>query len=538
MEGQICVGPASPIDLKRRVSKTIHHKDDPGAKAMSKGNMPVLVGAGQAVSHWTADQGASAAPSYVSLATEAAQTALSGFSQQALAAAIDTIAMVRIFDDSIPNYPYPYGRAENLPRAVAKGIGADPARAIYASTGGQSPQSLVNEMAARIHAGDSAIALITGAEVIGAAKTARRADIKIDLSDETGGQLDDRGMGDMLLSRAEIKHGLVTPAFFYALFENAIAARDGETRSQHRRTMSELFKPFSETAAQNPYAQFGEARSIDFLSEPSKENYPFADPFLKWHMAQDAVNQAAAVLIMSEAKADEFGIPARARVYLHGAGEAADANISERPRLDGSWAMDTAIARALEQAACTPDDLSLLDLYSCFPCAVLSACSALGIDPQTETRSLTLTGGLPFFGGPGNNYSLHAIASMYGACTSKPSAKGLVLANGGWMTKEAAGIYSTDRPGEFVPADPPAKPEHTLSPISGPAEGTIETYTLIRRRGAPAQAIAFVRTVEGDRLIASSHDADLLSQIDREETSIGRHVVLTTEGEVNTLSLV
>lgn len=504
---------------------------------MAKGSMPVIVGAGQAVSHWSAEDGVEAAPSYISLSAQASERSLSDIPDDSAATAIDTIAMVRVFDDSIPNYPYPYGRAENLPRAVAKAIGANPAHAIYASTGGQSPQSLVNEMAARIHAGESEMALVTGAEVIGAAKTARRADLKIDLSDETGGQLEDRGMGDMLLSRGEIKHGLVTPAFFYALFENAIAARDGETRSQHRRTMSELFKPFSEVAAENPYAQFREARGVDFLANPSKENYPFADPFLKWHMAQDAVNQASSIVIVSEEKADELGIPSSDRVYLHGAGEASDDYISERPRLDGSWAMEVAINRALDQADCSPADVSILDLYSCFPCAVLSACDVLGIDPKSEARALTLTGGLPFFGGPGNNYSLHAIASMIDACRQRPDAKGLVLANGGWMTKEAAGVYSAARPADFSPVEPPAKPEVKLSPALGPAEGVIETYTLVRARGEPAQAIAFLRDDAGTRYIASSRDPEVLGKLDQDELSVGRSASITNDGEVNTLIL-
>ncbi|MEO1407999.1 MAG: acetyl-CoA acetyltransferase, partial [Pseudomonadota bacterium] len=93
---------------------------------MPKGSMPVLVGAGQAVSHWQADEGIAAAPSYISLASEACVAALSGQNDKDIASAVDVMAMVRIFDDSIPNYPYPYGRAENLPRAVANRVGANP----------------------------------------------------------------------------------------------------------------------------------------------------------------------------------------------------------------------------------------------------------------------------------------------------------------------------------------------------------------------------------------------------------------------------
>jgi len=502
---------------------------------MVKKGMPVLVGVGQAVSHWQASEGVDTAPTYVSLAAKAIDRALSAVGDASLASVVDTFAVARTFEDSIPNFPYPFGRAENLPRAIAAATGIDPDHTIYAVSGGQSPQSLVNEMAARIFAGESHVALITGAEVTGATKSATRAGLQLDFSDETTGQVDDRGLGELLLTRGEIKHGMVKPAFMYALFENAIAAKRGETRTEHRRAMAELFAPFSQIAADNPYAQYGTRRSVDFLATPSKENYPFTDPFLKWHMAQDAVNLAAAVLMMSDAKADELGIPQAKRVYLHGAGEAVDSNISERVQLDGSWAMETAIGRALEQAKCSPDELTHLDLYSCFPCAVMSACSVLGIDPQTERRDLSLTGGLPFFGGPGNNYSLHAIASMYDACTANPDAKGLVLANGGWMTKEAVGIYAATPPTDFCPADPPAVPDTLIEPILGPADGVVETYTLVRAKGEPAQLIAFVRTEQGDRLIASSREASTLSAFDTDQLAIGRQVSVSNEGEVNTL---
>ncbi|MEM9668465.1 MAG: acetyl-CoA acetyltransferase [Pseudomonadota bacterium] len=504
---------------------------------MAKGDMPVLVGAGQTVSHWRADDGLERVPTYVSLASEAVKRAIDQSGVDDLSSSIDTLAMVRTFEDSVPNFPYPYGRAQNLPRSLAKAIGANPTEAIYTVSGGQSPQSLVNEMAARIHDGSSEVALVVGAEITGATKAVRRAGLTLDLSDETDGQIEDRGMGPLLLTRGEIKHGIVKPAYFYALFENAIAARKGESRSEHRRSMAELFKPFADVAAVNPYSQFPTTHSIDFLAEASEQNYPFADPFLKWHMAQDAVNQAAAVLLMSESRANELQVPETLRVYLRGAGEAVDVNISERERLDGSWAMEVAVAQAFEQAECSVGDLALLDLYSCFPCAVTSGCAALGIDPHKDDCSLTLTGGLPFFGGPGNNYSLHAIASMYEACLRKPDALGLVLANGGWMTKEAAAIYSKQRPGAFTPSTAPATPTQHIEPILGPATGIIETYTLVRSKGAPRQVIAFVKTEYGDRLIATSFDPETVASMDTDELAVGRHVTVSCEGEVNTLSL-
>lgn len=503
---------------------------------MAKGTIPVLVGAGQTVSHWDGKSGPDGAPTFISLAVEAAERALADSGARDIAAQIDTIAMVRTMDDSIPSFPQPFGRAENLPRAIAREIGANPAEAIYEVTGGQSPQSLVNEMAGRIHDGACEVALIAGTEAIGARKTARKAGIELDFSSDVGGQLEDRGLGPMLLSRYEIKHGLVTPAFFYALFENAYAHKLGHARSTHRAEMGQLFEKFASVAADNPYAQFPVARDADFLATPSRENYPFADPYLKWHMAQDAVNMAAAVLIMSSEKADALGVPEDKRVYLHGGGEAADLHISERPRLEGSWAMDAALGTALEQAGKTPADMGLLDLYSCFPIAVFSSTASLGINWKTDPRALTLTGGLPFFGGPGNNYSLHGIASMIESVRQQSGAFGLVLANGGWMTKESAGIYSTRQPDTFVPVPKAVEAANAIALVEEVSSGSLETFTLVHGRDGPAQAIVFGRTAADQRFIATSREASVLARLGEDVLPIGAPLAVTRENEVNTFT--
>jgi acetyl-CoA C-acetyltransferase len=368
------------------------------------------------------------------MARAAARAALDDAGVPALAGQIETLAFVRTNEDSRPNPVHPNGRNANLPGTLSREIGAQPRKAIYSMSGGQTPQKLVNEIAADIHAGETECAMIVGSEANGASKTSRRAGLEIDWSDDADLDFEDRGFGPMLLTRNEIKHGMVAPPYFYALFETAIAHREGHTRREHRKVMSQLFAPFSQVAAANPHAQFPVARSVEWLATPGTENREIVDPFLKWHIAQDAVNLGAAVILMSDEKADTLAIPPERRVYLHGAGEANDDHISLRPDLDRSFAMKAAFDRALEQAGRTQADMSALDIYSCFPCAVFSACDGLGLDWRHDPRALTLTGGLPFFGGPGNNYSLHAIAEMMERLRARPGQFGLILANGGWMT--------------------------------------------------------------------------------------------------------
>lgn len=498
---------------------------------MAHSAMPVLVGVGQLTSRWEADRPADKAPSPKSLCIQAARLALTdagiGIDE------IDTVAVVRIFEDSVPGGAHPHGHNSNLAGTIVRDLGAKPAHTLYAAVGGHSPQQLANEMAARISAGETDCALITGAEANRASKAANKRGISLNWQDASDREIEDRGLGEMLLSRSEIKHGIVLPAYFYSLIENAMAAKLGQTRTDRRVYMSDLFARFAAVAAGHPQAQFDTSTfTPDFLATPSRQNYPFADPFLKWHIAQDAVNQGAALIMMSDAKADRLGIPEAKRVYLHGGGEASDDFLSERPNLSGSWAMHAALQRALSQANKTPADIDVFDLYSCFPCAVFSALDALGIDHSQEMRALTVTGGLPFFGGPGNNYSMHALVSMAETLRRKAGAFGLVLANGGWLTKEAVGIWSTQRPDDFIPVEAAAKPVETVPIEVEPAAGVIETYTITYDKNGPQSGIVFARTKEAKRFIAQATPS-AMPRLLAEDSPVGLPITVVSENQRN-----
>jgi hypothetical protein len=53
---------------------------------------------------------------------------------------------------------------------------------------------------------------------------------------------------------------------------------------------------------------------------------------------------------------------------------------------------------------------------------------------------------LPYFGGLGNYYATHAIAQMMDEVRKAPGNKGLVTANGNYVTKQSPGIYATEPP--------------------------------------------------------------------------------------------
>ena len=173
-----------------------------------------------------------------------------------------------------------------------------------------------------------------------------------------------------------------------------------------------------------------------------------------------------------------------------------------------------AIRHALGQAGISLAGADLLDLYSCFPIAVLAVCDGLGLDPA-DPRGLTLTGGLPFFGGPGNNYSMHAIAEMVTGLRARPGAFGLVGANGGILSKYSAAVCST-APAPWRPTESAVLQEQVAAwppvPQAAAADGpaVIESWTVrYPRSGPPAGVVAGRLTGSGNaRFLARADPAD------------------------------
>jgi acetyl-CoA C-acetyltransferase len=149
-----------------------------------------------------------------------------------------------------------------------------------------------------------------------------------------------------------------------------------------------------------------------------------------------------------------------------------------------------------------------------------------------------VTGGLPFFGGPGNNYSTHAIASMLELLRERPGAKGLVTANGWYLSKHATGVYSTQAPDPDRTAEPVRPREHSAGSVAlaleaeGPA--TIETYTvLFERDGGPSRGIVVGRLEDGRRFLANTPEAPAVAEALAATEAIGLEGVVSHSGEIN-----
>ena len=308
----------------------------------------MLIGVGEASERIDAPDYAALSPA--DLAGKAAAAALADAGAPDLARHIDLIAAIRQFEVSGPNARPPFGASNNFPRSVGKRIGANPARAVLEVVGGQGPQHLVNELAHAIAAGEVGMALLVGSEAISTVRHLQTRGETRDWAESVGGQLEDRGFGDPMMTREIAQHGARTPIQVYALFENARRARLKMDRRDYALEMGKLFAPFTEVAAANPHAMSPEARTAEDLARITADNRLTADPFPRRMVARDQANQGASVLLTSVGKARELGVPEDRWVYLHGGADVKERTVIERQDLSRSSAAVLAVQRALDVA--------------------------------------------------------------------------------------------------------------------------------------------------------------------------------------------
>jgi acetyl-CoA C-acetyltransferase len=408
------------------------------------------------------------------------------------------------------------GKSNNYPRSVMQRLGAQPARSVIEPVGGQGPQKLVTEFGTAIANGEADVVMLLGSEPGSTARYFAKRDDKPDFSEHIDGQLEDRGHQiGQYITEYTVKHGLTGAAVQYGLLDNARRGRLGLSVADYRTQMAELFAPLSKVAAKNPFSSSPVERSVEEIVTVTDDNRMICDPYPRLLVARDQVNQGAAAVVMSVEAARRLGVSEEKWVYVHGHADMIEQATLDRTDLGASPASVMAVREALRVAGIGVDDIATFDLYSCFPFPVFVICEALGIDGD-DPRGLTLTGGLPYFGGPGNSYSLHGIAETVSEMREAPGRFGFVGANGGIMSKYSVGIYSTepvewrtDR-SEELKEDIAALPK---VPATRNPDGaaTIETYSV--RYDWPIRTGIIVGRLDVDntRFMATTEDEDLVA---------------------------
>lgn len=496
---------------------------------------PILVGCGQ-ITDTTSQP--SSERSRVAFCADAAKLALddtgAAIGGHALGHEIDAIAVMEFFSDISPRFASPYGRSSNPPQSVARRLHAHPRQLLYSHSGGNMPQYLVNRFAEEIASGETELALVCGAELLRSTQNARKAGMAIDWNEEPGGEPTRIGDNRWGFSEEEARHELRAAIHFYPLLENAIRGGLKRDVASHMTAMGKLFHRLAVVARDNPLATRRAGYSAERLATISDDNRWICFPYPRLMNANAIIDQAAAVLVTSVGKAREWGIPPERWVFLHGCADGTDTwVVSERQKLDTSPAIKGCARIALDMAGKTVADVSAFDLYSCFPSAVEVAMKEIGI-AEDDPRPISVTGGLPFFGGPGNNYVTHSIAEMMNVVRAKPGSFGMVTANGNYLTKHSAGLYSTEpTKGPWRHEDPKkfqaeldARPKQSVNTAPS-GTGTIETYCVAYGKDAPERGTIFGRLDGTDeRFVAMTpKDPALLADMLTKE-QLGRRVTV------------
>jgi acetyl-CoA C-acetyltransferase len=380
-------------------------------------------------------------------------------------------------------------------------------RALTPLPGGEGPILLINDAAIAIARGEAAVAAAVGGEAMRTAGQRARA------AAARGEPLPPDILGaaaELLATPLMRQYRLVNPIDVYPLYENATRAAWGQSLAEAQAETAALWSGMSAIAAANPHAWLRKAMTPEQIATIDDDNRMVSFPYSKLMVANNAVNQGAAVILSSLAVARELGIAEDRLVYV-GRGAAAH-EPDDYLRREG-YARSTSITATTSSVLAFneigSDDLDLVELYSCFPCVPKMARRALG---WLIERPVTAYGGLTFGGGPIGNCMMHAAAAMTGKLRAGgPQGTGLILANGGFATHNHAITLSRRLPrgidlaGDYdVQADAEAArvpaPE-LLDRYAGP--GTIESYVMpYGRDGQPRFATIVARTPAGARFVA------------------------------------
>ena len=372
------------------------------------------------------------------------------------------------------------------------------------------PQYLVNRFAEEIANGETELALICGAELLRSTQNARKAGLKIDHNEDPGGEPTRIGDNRFGFSDEEARHELRAAIHFYPLLENAIRGGLKRDVASHMTAMGRLFERLAAVAKANPLATRREGYSAERLATISDDNRWICFPYPRLMNSNAIIDQAAAVLMTSVGKAREWGIPQDRWVFLHGCADGTDTwVVSERERLDASPAIRGCARIALDMAGKTRGRRRGLRPLQLLPLGGRGGDEGdrhrrrRSAPDQRHRRPAVLRR-------PGQQlrHPLDRRDDERGA--RKPGSFGMVTANGNYLTKHSAGLYSTEpTKGPWRREDPKkfqaeldARPKQRVNTTPS-GTGTIETYCVAYGKDAPEKAYIFGRLDgSGDRFVA------------------------------------
>lgn len=423
-------------------------------------------------------------------------------------------------------------------KQLSKKLGIAPKHAYYGPVGGESPIRYIHEAAQRIARGEAQVAAITGAESQGTATKAERAKVELpwtpfahDAPEPLRGAAYQKPMAVQL--------GVNKPVTVYPFYEAASAAHWGQTPREAHRESGELWSRYASVAATNPEAWNKKAFTPDEITTPTADNRLIAWPYTKLMVANPMVNQSAAILVTSLAKARAAGVPEDRMVHIVGGASAEEPrDYLDRDQYVESHAQNAVLKSVMALVGGSGTAFDAIELYSCFPCVPKMARRTLGFGADVMP---TVTGGLTFFGAPLNDYMAHAACAMVRKIRAG-TRTGLLYAQGGFVTKHHALVVSKDAPAEPIAQNisVQAEADRQRGPVptyvtEASGDGTVESFTVIYgRSGEIEHGVVILRTAANERALArvpAGDGATLKMLMGQDRTPVGAKGRISTAGD-------
>lgn len=413
-------------------------------------------------------------------------------------------------------------------RQLSDKLNIKPRHAYYGPVGGESPIRYIHEAAQRIARGEAQVAAIVGAESQGTATKAERAGVALpwtpfahNAPEPLRGANYQKPMATTL--------GVAKPVTVYPFYEAASAAHWGQTPRAAHRESGELWSRYAAVAAQNPEAWIKKAYTPDDITTPTPDNRLIAWPYTKLMVANPMVNQSAAILVTSLAKARAAGVPEERMVHILGGASADEPrDYLNRDQYVESHAQNAVLKAAMALVGGNGTAFDAIELYSCFPCVPKMARRTLGLGADVMP---TVTGGLTFFGAPLNDYMAHAACAMVRRVRGGANT-GLLYGQGGFVTKHHALVVGRAMPEAALAQATSVQAEADRARGSVPrfvteasGAGKVESFTVIYGRGgAPEHGVVILRTAADERALARvpvRDEATLAFLMDMDRSPVG-----------------
>jgi acetyl-CoA C-acetyltransferase len=407
----------------------------------------------------------------------------------------------------------------NPGRHVAVAIGAE-ARGVRAEIGVLQHTLLANAAAAVARGAANVVAVCGGETRFRAAQAARAGAVLVDRDDASGPPDEVLAPVGEIITRLEVERGLGVPARQYAIMETALRAARRQSVAEHAGALAEMWSRLSSVAATNPDAWTRAPMSAAALAGPSEANPYLATPYTKRHCAQWTVDQAGAVILCAAEVADRLGVARDRWVFPLAAAESnAMIPLSNRADMSRCPAVAEAGRWVGHAAGVHLADVEEIELYSCFPSAVEIQAAELGLGPD---RALTVTGGMAFAGGPLNNATLTAMATVVRRLRADPEKRALVTSVSGMLTKQGVSLWSASaprRPFRAGDVSDAAVAATAVVPVDAEHRGPVrvEGYCVVHEHGAPVGGIVLARSPTGQRAVVGTDDSDVAASMVTEE---------------------